>query len=494
MNKLHTSLFLLFILLGFAFPACEGLDSRYSTNPAHRLSFSVDTLSFDTIFSTVGSTTRRFMIYNMNSEALNMESILLAGAGTTGFRMNVDGRKGSRFENVGIRAKDSMYVFVEVTVNPNGNNQPLLVEDSVVFSVNGLKQRVLLEAYGQDVHLYKGGKTLAGDTTLTAERPYLVYDSLVVAPGSHVKIEKGATFYMHDKADIIVYGTLTAEGTRDAPVTFRGDRLDDILEDVLPYDLEPAQWGGIFFRPESYNNRMEHTIVRNGTTGITCLTARPETSKLVLSNSQITNMDGNLFTAVNCNMEVTNTELTNATGAVAALLGGSYRFVHCTLANHIKLLQRSDSIPFTLVLSNALPGDQGAPLSASFDNCIIDGSYSAGSKPLSGEILLDSKEGMDFNYKFNHCVVKTQGEENANFTNVLFITQSPEYRKDGEEESGYAFDFRLDTVIAPGVGKADRTVTALYPVDRYGIDRLAGPHGPTIGAYEFVPREEKEKE
>ena len=76
------------------------------------------------------------MIYNKNSEPLSIESIMLASGEATGFRMNVDGRKGSSFNNVGILANDSMYVFVEVTVDPNGGNQPLLIQDSVLFTVN----------------------------------------------------------------------------------------------------------------------------------------------------------------------------------------------------------------------------------------------------------------------------------------------------------------------------------------------------------------------
>ena len=139
-------------ILAFLFPACDGLEDHYSTNPTYRLSFSTDTLAFDTVFSTIGSTTRQFMIYNRNNEPLNIESVMLASGEATGFRMNLDGRKGSLFNNVGILANDSMYVFVEVTVDPNGGNQPLLIQDSVLFTVNGVRQSVLLEAYGQDVH------------------------------------------------------------------------------------------------------------------------------------------------------------------------------------------------------------------------------------------------------------------------------------------------------------------------------------------------------
>ena len=192
MKRLTITLFILATLLLNMLPACDGLDDHYSTNPTYRLSFSTDTLAFDTIFSTIGSTTRQFMIYNKNSEPLSIESIMLASGEATGFRMNVDGRKGSSFNNVGILANDSMYVFVEVTVDPNGGNQPLLIQDSVLFTVNGIRQSVLLEAYGQDVNLYKGGVTITKDSILTANRPYLIYDSLVIAKGVSLNIEKGA--------------------------------------------------------------------------------------------------------------------------------------------------------------------------------------------------------------------------------------------------------------------------------------------------------------
>ena len=125
---------------------CEGLEEHYATNPAYRLSFSMDTLAFDTVFSGIGSATRQFMVYNPNNEPLDMEQVMLASGEASGFRMNLDGRKGSRFDHVGIAAHDSMYVFVEVTVNPNRQNQPLLIQDSVLFDVNGIRQSVLLEA------------------------------------------------------------------------------------------------------------------------------------------------------------------------------------------------------------------------------------------------------------------------------------------------------------------------------------------------------------
>ena len=148
------------------------------------------------------------MIYNKNKEPLNIETIMLAGAETTGFRINVDGRKGDYFNNIPILEEDSLFVLVEVTVDPNGKNQPMLVEDSVVFVTNGIKQVVNLEAFGQDVHLMKGGVHINKDTVFKADKPYLVYDSIVINNGATLQLEKGVSMYMHDKANIISYGTL----------------------------------------------------------------------------------------------------------------------------------------------------------------------------------------------------------------------------------------------------------------------------------------------
>jgi len=475
-------------------PACEGIDDNYSTNPNHRLTFSLDTLSFDTVFTTIGSATREFKIYNPNNEAMNMESILLAGAGQTGFRMNVDGRKGDSFQNIGILPNDSMYVFVEVTINPNDQNQPLLIQDSVMITVNGTRQRILLEAYGQDVHLWKNGKILTRDTLLTAERPYLIYDSLVVAPQVKLEIAEGAVFYMHDKANVVVYGTMIAEGAEDAPITFRGDRLDYILEDILPYDRTPGQWGGVFFKPESFGNILDYTIIRNGTTGITCLPSTPEPSKLKLTNSQVTNMAGNLFSAINCDIEVANSELTNATGNVTSLFGGKYRFTHTTIANYISVFNRNDTASYTLLMSNSQPEKRTAPLDARFDNCMIVGYLEAKAfDDPRAEIYIDEAPGETFSCLFNHSVLKTSVLESKYYNYVTLVPYEPGsyykiFRTTGLRDDNYVFDFRLDSVITVGVGAADPAISALFPVDRYGVNRLTSSNGPSIGAYEFVPK------
>jgi hypothetical protein len=485
-----------------ALTGCEGIND-YSINPAHRLAFSVDTLSFDTVFSTVGSTTKHFMVYNPNNEALQIEMALLGNPGKSGFRINMDGRKGEIFKDIDIWKKDSLYVSVEVTVDPNGANQPLVIEDSVLFYVNGIRQSVLLQAYGQDVHLLKGGTTIVHDTTLVADIPYLIYDSLKIAEGATVTVEKGVTMYMHNKANLIIDGIIKAKGTPDEPVTIRGDRLDFIETSVvLPYDRTPGQWGGIYFGASSFDNEFDHVIVRNGVTGLTFRESQPDKMKISIRNSQITNMDNNLLVAVNCRIEAANSEFTNASDSTVALVGGHYQFTHCTIANY-KILGHKNRTSPCLTLSNQwTAGENTTPYAlqqAYFDNCIIDGNSSADSTNLyGGEIYFDTEEqnrqGNDelFNYRFNACFVKTARQNNERFVNSLFI-RSPSYLKRGTKEDEYAFDFRLANESV-GIGKADRSVSEKYPVDRYGVDRLSAAEGASIGAYEYVYQEEEDKE
>jgi hypothetical protein len=495
---------------------CNELDN-YSVSPNHQLSFSTDTLSFDTLFTTIGSTTGYFLIYNRNDEALKIEKILLSSGGQSGFRINVDGRKGNSFSDIPIWKKDSLYVAVEVTVDPNDEHTPFVICDSVVFITNGRSQAVRLEAYGQNAHILKGGTTFSADTTLTADRPYLIYDSVRIPENVTVRIEAGVSFYMHEYAKWIIDGTLKTYGTQEKPVTFRGDRLDR-FSTAISYDHIAAQWDGLYFGASSFDNELNYTSIRNGISGLTCEESTPDRKKIDIRNSQIRNMDGNGLWAVNCHVEASNTEFGNASACLVMLSGGIYRFIHCTLANYMPTamisiystrlmpcLTLTDSVVY-ISEGEKEPEKKLFPLQqAYFDNCIIDGYMAVDArKDYSGEIRFltgaSSINGHDeqFNYRFNHCVVKTKSVENQRFNEVIFVggqqEESLKYiksdSKNKEDKYDYIFDFRPAETSA-GIGKADRAISELYPIDRLGVDRLASENGPTIGAYEFVQPEIK---
>ena len=155
-------------------------EREFSTDPSHRLAFSCDTVAFDTLFTDVSSATQILLIYNRNKEDLSISHVAIAGGEMSPYRVNIDGLAGEMFSDLAIRGGDSMYVFVEVTVDPRGQDEPFEVRDSLQFLLeSGIGQQVIFTASGQDATVLRG-EVIDTDTRLTAQRPYLIYDSLRV--------------------------------------------------------------------------------------------------------------------------------------------------------------------------------------------------------------------------------------------------------------------------------------------------------------------------
>ena len=488
MKKQTVGLSLLIATLLYIAAGCERVD-HYSPDPSLRLSFSTDTLSFDTLFTTIGSTTKQFFVYNPHNENLRIESVTLASGGRSGFRINVDGRKGDSFSGIDLWKRDSLRVLVEITAGANNADRPLLIQDSIFFYTNGVRQFVLLQAVGQDVHILRGGHTYTESTTLTTDRPYLIFDSLIVAPGATLTLSPGATLHFHHQAKLIVAGTLKASGTQERPITLRGDRLDSLYANVtLPYDRIPGQWGGIRFEASSFDNELEYADIRSTSFGLDFRPSTPDRRKIRIHNSRVTNSSGDLLTAVNCRIEASGSEFSNAAGNTVYLVGGHHRFAHCTLTNFLILATRRGT-PVLVLTDTARIGNetQHYPLTeARFENCLIDGNT-------PGELALTPRSssntaGSDaFNYRFTACYIFTKAvTDNSRFDRCLFgFTNRPVYLKSGNRKDAYAYDFRL-SVGSVGLGAADRTVAAEFPTDRYGTNRLTAPSAPTIGAYEHL--------
>jgi hypothetical protein len=207
--------------------ACQ---DDYSGSGQARLVCSVDTVSFDTLFSTIGSTTAWVRLYNPGKEKLTIQRVTLASGGQSGFRINLDGEENTVFEHVTIPPGDSLFLFVALTAPVNHVDTPVYRYDAVLFQWEGGSRQLVLEAWSWDAAIWHG-KTIASDTTLTAEKPIVLYDSLVVKENVTLTIKPGTAIYLHDQGKIIVYGTIKAHGTFEKPILFRGDRLDKVLHD-----------------------------------------------------------------------------------------------------------------------------------------------------------------------------------------------------------------------------------------------------------------------
>jgi hypothetical protein len=463
--------FLIFILA-----ACQ--PESFINDGSAKLRLSTDTIRFDTIFSTFGSTTRQLMIYNPYNKSLNVSSIRIAGGSESMFRINVDGTKGILFRNVEIRPKDSLYIFVAVTIDPTGKNNPILVSDSVIFETNGNTQKVELVAWGQDMHLFKN--EIIKSQIWTADKPYLVLGYLAVDSAQTLTIEAGTKVYFHRSSFLFVAGNLKVEGTFQQPVVFQGDRLEDDYKDI------PGQWGAIIIMEGSIGNNINYAEIRNATVGIQIGADSTYLKQdLVLSNSKILNSSYYGIWAFDATINAWNDVIANCgQWALGLLRGGDYTFTHCAVSNRGALF--SNRIQPSLVISNYIlktdpksnsstiyPGDLK---NANFDNSIIYGN-------LDNEIgLAESPQGGTFNYMFDHCLLKI----NTNLINIsnplhfssIISDKLPGFKKPEN------YNFELDTLSASkDAGSID--FAKLFPLDFKGNSRISDK-GPDLGAYERI--------
>lgn len=229
------------------------------------LSFSVDTLIFDTVFTTIGSTTQQFKLYNPDKKkGINIQEIELMGGAASPFRINVDGLKGTYHSDIDVEAGDSLFVFVEVTLGVNNQSLPLVVEDSIRFRSNGKDQYVNLVVWGQDAYFHYKDiiSPLANDTTWANDKPHVIYNYAAVDSAKTLHIPAGTHIHLHKNSTLFVYkGALNVEGTLDNEVIFEGDRLESFYEDVQ------GQWYGIYFL-EARTSNINYAIIKNGIVGI----------------------------------------------------------------------------------------------------------------------------------------------------------------------------------------------------------------------------------
>lgn len=457
-------------------------DMKFSTSPTSVLTFAEDTIRFDTVFTTIGSSTKRFNVFNNNDENLRLRSVRLSSSGKSGFRINVDGRYGTEFSDVEILRRDSIFVFAEVTVNPNDSDSPVLITDSVVFELeNGIRQQVILEAYGQDAVILRG-LTVTDEYDMTADRPYIIYDSLVVDSFATLYVNEGATLCFHSGASMIVYGQVLSTGTLDAPVTMRGDRLDRIFP-YLPYDNLDSQWGGIVLRGCSYGNVFNYTDVHGGNFGIRCEATGLDVNKLRMTNSVIHNVAGNGLEMKYCSAQIANSQITNAKGDCVNILGGYADFIHCTIAQFY---------PWSATHGNALrfanvQNDTIYPLEkANFYNCLITG---LADDEIYGLHITseDSATTSDaaFNFLFDHCLINTDTAEAEQFFTYCTneCKDSVTYKESNFQiidNENFVYDFQLDS-LSVARGKGNPQYSAAYPRTRMGKPR--DKERPDVGCY-----------
>lgn len=470
------------------FSICSACDDAldFTTDPQSVLSFSSDSIRFDTIITTVGSSRSELQVYNRNKKGLKISRVWLEKGSQTCFRVNVDGKyleipSGASVNGLEVWGGDSMLVIAEATLPARNQNEPFEMADRLNFQLeSGVVQSVVVHAVGQDAYMWHG-KVIERDTMLQPGRPYVVYDSLYVASGATLCLQPGVQLYFHDEAELKVRGVLQALGTREHPVVLRGDRTDRLF-DYLPYDNTPSRWGGVRFYAESYGNKFQYTDLHSATYGILCDSASLEQEKLLIENSILHNIGGDGIKTVNCSIRVGNSQISNTKGYCVYQIGGSSEFVHCTLAQFYpweavrgQALFLSDKYFQTLL-----------PLKkAHFYNCLITG--------YSDDVILGSLDESEKNsdYLFVSSVLNTpKVSDDARYQNCIFEEEVEDeccIREKGFvrfDTRNFLYDFTPDS-CSPARSRADITYVRRYPYDRNGVDRMAVDRA-AVGCYEFV--------
>ncbi len=484
MNKYILPLLLLTILF-----ACKKdiMDTKQSAS----LHFSNDTVIFDTAFHSIGTPTQTLTVYNKNNFTV-ITDISLNQINEGSFRINVDGTPGNSHKEVEIPAKDSIFIFLEVTPNQNSNNEFLLTS-SIDFTTGTKQQDIKLVAPGRNANFHLphdniftngtdsvnyGYYSIKGQQTWTNDLPHVVYGYIVIEPNATLTIEAGTEIFFHNNSGIFVgnpilsnsdgtpplnNGTLIINGTLNNEVVFKGDRLDSWYENI------PGQWNGIHFVQGSINSTIDYAIIKNGNFGIRADSVANSNPTVTINNTIIENMSSIGILGQGANIEANNTLIAKCGQyAVACNIGGTYNFTHCTFANYWDYSHRNTP---SILLNNYYEGADGNIYirdlnAANFTNCIIYGNQ-------ANEIEFQEQELGAFNYSFDHSLLRIDSEINTATSNYIncIINEDPLFKNYREN------DFNLDSTSVA----IDAATTTFINSDIEGNTR----NTPDIGAYEF---------
>lgn len=431
------------------------------------LAFSKDTVVFDTVFTTIGSTTQQLKIYNKENRTVMIQEVELMGGSSSPFRINLDGLMGTNFNDIELEGKDSLFCFVEVTLNPNGGNLPLVIEDRIRFRTNGKDQYVILAAWGQDIYYHYSDLSSDDPNDLNTnegiwpnDKPHLIYGAAFVDSAKQLIIQQNTQIYMHKGAFLFNYkGTLIINGTKDEPVTIQGDRLEAAYDDVA------GQYYGVYFK-EALASSINYAVIKNGTAGIHIEGNGEQSSAptLTIRNSKIynhasygiLNFKEGKIKAENCIVSQ------NGYYAFFNLAGVEFDFLHCDLLGYKNGDQQTPAVAVTDYYQS-----NGYGVTGIIRNSVIYGN-------LDGEIVFDTVGGGN-NFAIDKCVIKRTPIGSAPlYTNIIW-NQDPAF-KDIEDR-----DFTIWST-SPMINAANPAFQTVGNLDFNGISRGGTPD---IGAYEF---------
>jgi len=476
------------------------------------LTFSKDTIFLDTVFSNISSSTRSLKVYNKSNSAITIPSIALGRGEDSFYRLNVDGITGKTFTDIDILAKDSIFIFIEATIDFQEVTNPIYT-DSIVFDetnnfqdvdlvtlvqdanflfprrdAQGVSETIILgqDDMGDDIVI--NGFLLDDDTTWTNDKPYVVYGYVGVPENKTLTIEEGTKVFFHSGSGLLTQpgATLKVNGTLGNEVVFEGDRLEPNFAEV------PGQWGTIWLRSGSTDHEIEYTIIKNSTIGILVDDKNDSDVTLQIKNSQLYNFSNFGILGRGTHIKGENVVMGNSgQSLLACTVGGIYDFKHSTFANY----WRNSFRQFPAVLVNNYMtsidvngNEMNSPndlLEANFTSCIIDGNQDV-------EFLVDKIDGALFNFNVKNSLLKFDTTDTIILNNPLFdfndvaIYQNPILNGLINFKNTETNNFIIGQ-DSDANGNADTNAANLVPFDILGVHRVMMPD---IGAYQHITFEE----
>ena len=410
--------FVLIFWLSQALTSCK----RNQFLSKEHLTFSTDTLVFDTVFTTVGSTTQQFKLYNPSSRSVKIDEIELMGGENSPFRINVDGLTGPEIKDQVLEGKDSLFVFVEVTLSINNQNLPMVVEDSIRFRTNGKDQYVKLAVWGQDMYFhYSNFQNEVFDFNegiWPNDKPHVIYGAAVVDSSKTLTIQAGTTIHLHKNSFLFVYkGVLHVQGMLHNEVVFQGDRLEAMYDDV------PGQYYGVYFYG-ALPSTIDYALIKNGTAGIHLVGEDPSNPgyTLELTNTKIFNMSRyGVFIYSGAKVKAENCLISrNESHALLVLEGGDFNFNHCDLLGYGIL--KAAAVGISNYYTNPQTGvtNVGSIGEGTLTNCVIYGNSEY-------ELALDtlSLAGVSLNFQISNCLIRSETPFTEPFYSNILWNQNP---------------------------------------------------------------------
>lgn len=458
-------LLLLFTVLSIIFSGCT--EKKFFTGDNLVLRFSTDTVYFDTVFTTIGTSTRELRVINNNDHWIKIDEISL-DSDLSSFRLNINGVQGNTRTEVDIAPGDSIFIFIDAFIDPNDVNSPVAINDSILFYYNNNVQDVNLLAWGQDINLIDGLEIAT--QTWSGEKPYVVYNSMMVDTGEVLTIEEGVRVLFHRGSTMYVAGTLIAEGSVSNRILFSSDRLEDFYYDI------PGQWDGIYFLNGSQGNRIENADINNAVSALHLgnLGVTDPAPDLNIKNVSIQHNSVSGISSLGASLVASNCVISHCGYySLYLAMGGAYQFTHCTINSYWDYSIRTnpgiiitDYIEYNNLLYTGL-----------LDYSIFSNSALTGS--LENEIGIYSATEESLNCQFNTCVLTI--DESLDIWSDYNLTGSLISREPGYIASSN-FDLRPDT-LSVLIDIADPGISLLIDHDMRGYSRLSDI-GPDIGAYE----------